>query len=188
MSTLPETTLAYLRQRQESATPPAPELLEANFRAWYKEARGSLYCGAMPLCDAIEWAQHLLQQATPQALVPPAAPATPTPAPAMTYQQRAVVDVLDERRHQDDMWGISNHDPTTWMAILTEAVGKTAQATVQQRFNYPRGTKAWIRIKAVHVAAVALAFIECLDRSQQPTIPLPDHIAKRDQLTTEDQP
>jgi hypothetical protein len=64
------------------ATPPAPELLEANFRAWHKEARGSLYYGAMPLCDAIEWAQHLLQQVTLQALVPPAAPAPPITEPS----------------------------------------------------------------------------------------------------------
>jgi hypothetical protein len=64
------------------ATPPAPELLEANFRAWHKEARGSLYYGAIPLCDAIEWAQHLLQQVTLQALVPPAVPAPPITEPS----------------------------------------------------------------------------------------------------------
>jgi len=64
------------------ATLPAPELLEANFRAWHKEARGSLYYGAMPLCDAIEWAQHLLQQVTLQALVPPAVPAPPITEPS----------------------------------------------------------------------------------------------------------
>jgi len=63
-------------------TPPVPELLEANFRAWHKEARGSLYYGAMPLCDAIEWAQHLLQQVTLQALVSPAAPAPPITEPS----------------------------------------------------------------------------------------------------------
>jgi hypothetical protein len=53
---------------------PGPETgdvdLEANFRAWYQDAHGSAYFGAMPLCVAIGWAQHLLQQLSAPAQPP----------------------------------------------------------------------------------------------------------------------
>lgn len=52
----------------EPEPPDAGEVadLEANFRTWYQDTHdGEAYFGAMPLCVAIGWAQHLLQQATP---------------------------------------------------------------------------------------------------------------------------
>jgi hypothetical protein len=69
------------RWGQPAATPipvaerlPGPETgdvdLEANFRAWYQDAHGSAYFGAMPLCVAIGWAQHLLQQLSAPAQPP----------------------------------------------------------------------------------------------------------------------
>jgi len=37
-------------------------VLEGNFRNWYEITHGSPYFGSIPLCDAIRWAQHLLQR------------------------------------------------------------------------------------------------------------------------------
>jgi hypothetical protein len=55
------------RARFALAEAPEEMDLEANFRAWYEDVHGSPYFGAMPLCVAIKWAQHLLQQAVPPA-------------------------------------------------------------------------------------------------------------------------
>jgi NTP pyrophosphatase (non-canonical NTP hydrolase) len=85
-------------------------------------------------------------------------------------QQRAVDDVLDERARQDARWGVQNHDTITYLAILMEEVGETAQAALEMRFGGPRGTEAHVRAEAVQVAAVALAIVECLDRGQQPPV------------------
>jgi len=62
--------IAYARAvlaRFALAEAPEEMDLEANFRAWYGDVHGSPYFGAMPLCVAIKWAQHLLQQAAPPA-------------------------------------------------------------------------------------------------------------------------
>jgi hypothetical protein len=37
-------------------------VLEGSFRNWYEITHGSPYFGSIPLCDAIRWAQHLLQR------------------------------------------------------------------------------------------------------------------------------
>lgn len=80
----------------------------------------------------------------------------------MSMRSNALNDVLTERIRQDDKWGEQNHDPFTYLAILTEEVGELAQAALHTRFG---GNKAsGLREEAVQVAAVALAIVECLDR------------------------
>lgn len=96
---------------------------------------------------------------------------------------RAVVDVLDERHRQDLKWGEQNHDDAighvgpsggedleyiarhsmtehgpTWAAILLEEVGEALQETGD------RGSLQGLRAELVQVAAVAVAWIEALDR------------------------
>lgn len=76
---------------------------------------------------------------------------------------RAVYDAIGERARQDDRWGDqSQHDDATWLAILTEEVGESAQAVLHWKFDGPaRGT---LRSELVQVAAVALAWIEAIDK------------------------
>jgi len=76
----------------------------------------------------------------------------------------ALVSVLAERQQQDVKWGEQNHDPFTYLAILVEEVGELAQAALHVRFG-GRKSKS-LREEAVHVAAVALAMVECLDRKK----------------------
>lgn len=71
-------------------------------------------------------------------------------------------DVLTERARQDAKWGEQNHDPFTYLAILTEEVGELAQAALHARFGGPAAVG--LRDEAVQVAAVALAIVQCLDR------------------------
>lgn len=75
----------------------------------------------------------------------------------------AIDDVLAERAKQDAKWGEQNHDPILWSAILGEECGEFAQAALHARFG---GDKAQgLRDEAIQVAAVAVAIVECLDRT-----------------------
>ena len=70
--------------------------------------------------------------------------------------------VLRERQRQDAKFGEQNHDPFTYLALLGEEYGELCQAALHLRFGgHAAGS---LRTEAVHVAAVALAIVECLDR------------------------
>ena len=89
---------------------------------------------------------------------------TPPASREPSIQAQAVADVLSERERQDRKWGEQNHDPITYLAILTEEVGETAQAALEARFG--KGTIEHLREEAVQAAAVALAIVECIDRAK----------------------
>lgn len=82
---------------------------------------------------------------------------------AEQIQAAAVKDVLAERIRQTAKWGVQNHDPITWVAILSEECGEFAQAALDHKF----GGKAasGLREEAVQCAAVALQIVEYLDRN-----------------------
>lgn len=42
-----------------------------------------------------------------------------------------VIEVLYERKRQDDKWGPQHHDPTVWLAILGEEFGEACQAAMR---------------------------------------------------------
>ena len=71
---------------------------------------------------------------------------------------------------QDRKWGKQNHDPSVWLAILTEEVGELAQAILADRFDSGRDEKLHdshhvsMEIEAIQVAAVAAHFVEYLSR------------------------
>jgi NTP pyrophosphatase (non-canonical NTP hydrolase) len=77
-------------------------------------------------------------------------------------QQRAIMDVLAERHRQDARWGEQNHDPFTYLTVMLEEAGETAEAALHTRFGGPKAVG--LRGEAVQLAAVALAIVECLDR------------------------
>jgi NTP pyrophosphatase (non-canonical NTP hydrolase) len=75
----------------------------------------------------------------------------------------AMRDIFKERMAQDAKWGVQNHGPLMWLAILLEEVGEFSKATVDE---WCKGPSPNIRNEAVQVAAVALAIVECCDRNQ----------------------
>jgi NTP pyrophosphatase (non-canonical NTP hydrolase) len=77
---------------------------------------------------------------------------------------RAIMDVLAERVRQDKKWGEQNNDPFTYLAVLGEEFGEVCQAALHLRFGGHAADD--LRMEAVHVAAVALAIVECLDRNK----------------------
>ena len=79
-------------------------------------------------------------------------------------------EVADERYRQDAKWGVQNHHPLSWLAILSEEVGEYAMnvcksEVVPQPEPFARRSLAMAaRRELVQVAAVAVAAIECMDR------------------------
>jgi NTP pyrophosphatase (non-canonical NTP hydrolase) len=84
---------------------------------------------------------------------------------------KAWVSVYEERNRQDGKWGIQDHAPEWWLAILTEEVGELAQAILNARAKpgdkpevEENASFERIREEAVQCAAVAVAFVEWIDR------------------------
>jgi NTP pyrophosphatase (non-canonical NTP hydrolase) len=83
---------------------------------------------------------------------------------------RAAIDaVITERARQNTKWGEQNHGAIYWLGILGEEFGELCQAINETVFdNGPteraKGGYANMRREAVQVAAVAVAFVELLDR------------------------
>lgn len=80
----------------------------------------------------------------------------------MTDLRQIIQQILDERERQDAKWGEQNHDDYRWLAILTEEVGELAQAALHDEFGGKHaGT---LRDELIQAAAVAVAWVECIDR------------------------
>lgn len=92
-----------------------------------------------------------------------------TTAAKAILQGRVVEDVLDERARQDEQWGVQNHHPAYWLAILGKQVGQLGSAVLDREWyaDPDKGT-ARMREEAVQVAAVAIALIECIDKGDMP--------------------
>lgn len=77
----------------------------------------------------------------------------------MGATDRIVKEVVEERSNQNAKWGVQNHDPFTWLAILGEEFGESCKAAFET--NLPH-----MRKELIQVAAVAVAIVECLDRKE----------------------
>lgn len=81
-----------------------------------------------------------------------------------------IFDVVDERDRQDAKWGEQNHGDAIWLAVLIEEVGEAAREILEARpvVGYvdpiPPIATALLRAELVQVAAVAVAWIEAIDR------------------------
>lgn len=77
-------------------------------------------------------------------------------------QWRVLQDIVEERARQDAKWGQQNHEAPVWSSILGEEVGEACQALLHDLYGgQAAGT---LRKELVQVAAVAVQWIECLDR------------------------
>jgi len=77
---------------------------------------------------------------------------------------QALEMIIHERERQDAKWGEQNHPLYTWLAILVEEVGELGQAMLHTEFGgYAKGK---VKEEAIHVAAVALQFVEYLIRQE----------------------
>jgi len=79
--------------------------------------------------------------------------------PTDDVQKAIDADIYDERRKQEQIWGAQEHADEWWLAILTEEVGEAAQGVLHEHFGGP----ATVRYEVVQIAAVAQAWLECID-------------------------
>ena len=91
-------------------------------------------------------------------------------------QERAITAVLLERKRQDAKWGEQNHPPHYWTGILGEEYGELCEAINETIFDNgsDKGGYENMRIEAIHVAAVVIGFLECLERNKALWFPSPN--------------
>jgi len=69
--------------------------------------------------------------------------------------------IIRERNRQDIKWGEQNHTPYEWLVILMEEVGEASKAALDALS--PEDYLLYQK-ECIHVAAVAVAMIESLNR------------------------
>ena len=58
--------------------------------------------------------------------------------------------------------GVQDHEPFVWLSILAEEIGEAARGLLEHKYG-DRSLDAY-RDEMIHVAAVAVAALECLER------------------------
>lgn len=79
---------------------------------------------------------------------------------AESKKMGVIVEIAKERARQDKKWGIQNHAPFKWLAILGEEVGEANKAALEDKPDEYRN-------ELIQVAAVAMAMVECHDRHME---------------------
>lgn len=77
-----------------------------------------------------------------------------------TMMYDALGDVKEERYRQHEKWGEQDHPDTSWALVLGEEYGEVRTAILHDIF----GGEGNLREELVQVAAVAVAWIEKIDR------------------------
>jgi NTP pyrophosphatase (non-canonical NTP hydrolase) len=80
----------------------------------------------------------------------------------MSGQYNVMVDIIEERERQDTKWGVQTHNDHLWNTILSEEVGEVSKALLDHEFKGKPVRD--IRAELVQVAAVAVSWLECIDR------------------------
>ena len=81
-----------------------------------------------------------------------------------------MAEIKEERKRQDKKWGVQDHYPLEWCAILAEEVGEVNKAAFKGHLRVSHcsifQTKCFddYRKELIQVAAVAVAAVECIDR------------------------
>ncbi|MCC6798281.1 MAG: hypothetical protein IT366_24420 [Candidatus Hydrogenedentes bacterium] len=88
-----------------------------------------------------------------------------------------------ERIKQDSNWGQQNHNDLGWLAILTEEVGEAAQCVCKTALR-PIDPEAdayyeLLEYEIVQIAAVAIAWIECIRRRDSQSVPSAPSVDER---------
>lgn len=84
-------------------------------------------------------------------------------------QKEVITAILLERTRQDALWGEQNHPPHYWTSILGEEFAELCEAVNETIFDNgtDKGGYENLRTEAIHVAAVAIGFLECLERNKE---------------------
>ena len=89
--------------------------------------------------------------------------------------ENVLKEVFSERKRQNRKWGEQNHAPAEYLMILGEEVGEANKAALEAHFHPGDDEEKESHYKnyreeLVQIAAVAVAMVECFDRSQKKKI------------------
>jgi NTP pyrophosphatase (non-canonical NTP hydrolase) len=87
----------------------------------------------------------------------------------MKEQLDYLFSITEERENQIKKWGVQNHTPIEWIAILTEEVGEVSKEALEfhfKRFYEDTGQLERYEKELIQVAAVALAMLESYGRNE----------------------
>jgi NTP pyrophosphatase (non-canonical NTP hydrolase) len=119
-------------------------------------AAGCVHAGIPCLCMMTKEELHAERQ-----------PRTITVEDALAWHYSIPGSVLrplaKERQRQNEKWGEQNHDDEIWLAILSEEIGEVSQALLHNKFG--GRAKGTLREELVHAAAVAIQWLEYIDRT-----------------------
>lgn len=82
----------------------------------------------------------------------------------MNATKRVQYDITTEREKQNDKWGQQNHPAEIWSLILGEEYGEAQEAILHNKFGGSHANT--LREELVQLAAVAVQWIECIDRNK----------------------
>ena len=89
----------------------------------------------------------------------------------MKKQAEIIDNIRNERVKQDEKWGVQNHTPIEWCAILMEEVGEMAKEAHEYHFRgrYYKDTGQLERYEKelYQCAAVCLSMLESLERNEK---------------------
>ena len=87
-------------------------------------------------------------------------------APGFASIYRTLGEVAQERHRQEARWGEQNHGDERWQGILGEEMGEVCKATnetwADEKFSLEHEHQ--LRTELIQVAAVAVAWVEAIDR------------------------
>lgn len=75
-----------------------------------------------------------------------------------------ISSIREERKRQDEKWGIQNHSFEIWSPIFNEEWGEASTEFLRRHFGQRQNGKEF-REELVQCAAVLVAMIECGDRN-----------------------
>lgn len=82
-----------------------------------------------------------------------------------------LLDIVKEYSRQEQKWGVQDHTPPHWIAIMTEELGEAAKASVNACLggDDSRTKEEWLadyRTELVQLGALAVQAIACIDRGE----------------------
>jgi len=104
------------------------------------------------------------------------APAGQSETIATPELERVLVEINQERKRQNRMYGRQNLLPFQWLTILGEEYGEVCKAALEAWLDRTKDSTPWeagYRYELIHVAAVAAAMAECYDRRKRLSEGLP---------------
>lgn len=80
---------------------------------------------------------------------------------------QVLLDIVDERRRQDELHGVSNAEngPAEWLTVLAEEFGEAAKEACEMRYRPTERARQRLRKELIETASVAVAWVERIDKA-----------------------